>query len=140
MGEGERLHEKRRQRFWAILGVLALIGGAAGFSTGFVAGLTSEQDGQVPPAILQVVGIGIILFTAAAAYGSWRFFKNVDEVEVADNLWGSLIGFYAYAIMFPAWWALSKIWFIPPPDQWVLYGTALCAATAAYIYRKIALH
>ena len=63
-------------------------------------------------------------------------FTAVDEVEVADNLWASLIGFYAYAILFPAWWLLSRIRLAGPPDQWVIYGVAMLTATAAYAYRK----
>lgn len=137
MGEGEQLHEKRRRRFWAILGVLAIIGAVAGFSTGFVAGADKAHDGQFSPATLQLVGLGAVLFALATAYGSWRFFKSVDEVEVADNLWGSLIGFYVYAILFPTWWVLSKTQLLPPPDQWVIYGVSLATATAAYFYRKL---
>ena len=50
---------------------------------------------------MTIVGaIGVVVLAIGAAYGSWRFFTSVDEVEVADNLWASLIGFYAYASSF----------------------------------------
>ena len=45
--------------------------------------------------------IGVIVLVVGAAYGSWKFFQNVDEVEIADNLWGSLIGLYVYALLLP---------------------------------------
>lgn len=136
MGEGERLHAQRRKRFWTILGGLFVIGAAAGFFSGFTMGFTDASGGEVSPTTKMFGGIGILLFAAAAAYGSWRFFVSVDEVEVADNLWGSLIGFYAYAISFPAWWALWKIRLVEEPNHWLIYGVAMLTATAAYAYRK----
>ena len=108
MGEGERLHAQRRRRFWIILGSLALLGAIAGFASGFIAGFNDARTGTTS-SYMTVGTIGIVLLALGAAYGSWRFFVNVDEVEVADNLWGSLIGFYTYAILFPAWWALHRI-------------------------------
>jgi hypothetical protein len=57
-------------------------------------------------------------------------------VEVADNLWGSLIGFYTYAILFPAWWALNKLRQVPEPDQWAIFVISMVAALAVYAYRK----
>jgi len=136
MGEGERLHAQRRRHFWIILGGLALIGAAAGFLSGFWAGLADAQGGEITPSMQALGAAGVLLFAAAAAFGSWKFFVSVDEVEVADNLWGSLIGFYAYAILFPAWWALWKVRLVAEPDHWVIYGVAMITATAAYAYRK----
>ena len=69
-------------------------------------------------------------------YGSWRFFANVDELELLDNLWGSLVGFYAYGVTFPAWWALNKLGYLPEPNDWVIFNIALVTALAAYLYRK----
>lgn len=76
------------------------------------------------------------MLALAVAYGSWRFFATVDELELADNLWGSLVAFYTYAILFPAWWALATIGQAPEPDQWVIYGVTLAAGGAAYLFRK----
>ena len=136
MGEGEQLHAQRRRRFWVILGWLALIGAVAGFLSGFWAGFTDAKGGEITAEMQMLGAIGVLILAAATAYGSWKFFVSVDEVEVADNLWGSLIGFYAYAISFPAWWALWKIRLVGPPDQWLIYGVAMLTATAAYAYRK----
>ena len=136
MGEGEQLHAQRRRRFWIILGWLFAIGALGGFLSGFVAGFIDGSQGEGHPAQTIVGAIGVVLLALGAAYGSWRFFTSVDEVEVADNLWASLIGFYAYVILFPSWWLLARIRLVSPPDQWVIYGVAMLTATAAYAYRK----
>jgi len=136
MGEGEQLHAQRRRRFWTILIWLFVVGALAGFLSGFAAGFMDAGRGHGHAAMTIVGAIGVVLLSLGAAYGSWRFFTAVDEVEVADNLWASLIGFYAYAILFPAWWLLSRIRLADPPDQWVIYGVAMLTATAAYAYRK----
>jgi hypothetical protein len=136
MGEGEQLHAQRRRRFWAILGWLALLGAVAGFLSGFWAGFTDARGGEITGQMQAAAAAGILLLAAAAAYGSWKFFVSVDEVEVADNLWGSLIGFYAYALLFPTWWALWKISLVDAPDHWFIYGVAMLTAMAAYGFRK----
>ena len=134
-GEGERLHASRRRKFWILLGGLAAIGAVAGFGTGFVEE-TILSSGQVDPWMATAASIGIVVVAILAAWGSWRFFVTVDEVELADNLWGSLIGFYAYALLFPAWWALWKIGRAPEPDDWLIFGAAMVTAMIAYVVRK----
>jgi len=136
MGEGEQLHARRRRKFWIILGSLALLGAIAGFFSGFTVGLADAKGAEVSAGMRALGAAGILLLAAATAFGSWKFFTSVDEVEVADNLWASLIGFYAYAILFPAWWLLARIRLIGSPDEWVIYGVAMLTATAAYLYRK----
>ena len=131
-GEGERLHAQRRRRFWLLIGMLALIGAVGGFVHGFI-----EGSGSAGSPLSGTIGtIGVVAVAIAAALGSWLYFAKVDEVELADNLWGSLIGFYVYAITLPAWWALNRLEQAPPPDQWIIYGAAMIAAVIVYFFRK----
>lgn len=135
-GEGERLHAQKRKQFWRLLGGLALIGMALGFASGFVTGYTDASGSDLAPELRTIGAAGVVLLAILTAYASWRFFVSVDEVEVADNLWGSLIGFYTYAILFPSWWALAKLERAPEPDDWVIFGASMIVATAAYGVRK----
>ena len=137
LGEGERLHAQRRRRFWMILGGLALIGMVGGFLSGFIAGYADARQATVEPLYGTVAALGCVVLAIVVAIASWRFFVTVDELEVADNLWGSLIGFYVYAILFPLWWALNRLGKAPEPDDWIIYGAALAAATLAYGVRKL---
>ena len=134
-GEGERLHNQQRRRFWTILGALAGLGLIIGLIIGFVAGFADTRD-DVDPLVVNLAAAGVVLFGLGAVYGSWRFFVTVDELELADNLWGSMIGFYVYGILFPCWWALSMLHRAPEPNQWVIYAASLLSGAAAYGYRK----
>ena len=135
-GEGERLEAQRRKRFWTILGALFVLGGIAGFATGFLAGINDAREGG--SAAYKAVGtIGVVILVFGAAYGSWKFFQDVDEVEIADNLWGSLIGLYVYALLFPVWWALHLLGQAPEPDDWMIFGASMFSAVAVYLYRKV---
>lgn len=135
-GEGERLHAEWRKRFWALLGGLALIGAISGFIGGFVMGHQDASGVALPPSMLTLGAAGVVLLALLSAYFSWRFFITVDKVEVADNLWGSLIGFYVYAILFPAWWAMHRLGKAPEPDDWLIFGASMITATIAYAIRK----
>ena len=135
-GEGERLHAERRRRFWTLLGVLALIGAISGFIGGFMVGHQDASGIALSPSLLTLAAAGVVLVAILVAYFSWRFFVTVDEVELADNLWGSLIGFYVYAILFPAWYAMYKLGKAPEPDDWLIFGAAMITASVAYGFRK----
>ena len=136
-GEGERLYAEQRKRFWRILGGLLLLG----FATGLIgsAALNIADDGSADwPVWAPLAGtIGVVLVAIGVAYGSWRFFTSVDEVEIADNLWGSLVGFYLYAILFPSWWALNKLGQVPEPNDWAILLASVFTALAVYGYRKV---
>jgi hypothetical protein len=119
-----------------MVGLLALFGGIAGFGVGLSAGYT-EGSGEEPSAALRIIAAaGLLIGTAGGIYGSWRFFRSVDEVEVADNLWGSLIGFYAYVFFFPTWWLLAWLGVAPETNEWIIFAVAMLSATAAYALRK----
>ena len=134
-GEGERLHAARRRRFWLLIGALGLIGFLGGIVSGFVMAHEEAGPGGSPTA-LSLAAAAVVLVALLAAIGSWRFFVSVDEVEVADNLWGSLIGFYAYALLLPSWWALHQLERAPEPDHWAIYAISMLVALGAYAFRK----
>ena len=135
-GEGERLHARRMRKFWMTLGALALVGAFCGFVSGFANGYSDAKGQPLQPWMLNVGAVGVIIAGIAAVLLSWKFFASVDEVEVADNLWGSLIGFYAYALLLPIWWALERMGWAPPPDHWLIYGISMITAVAVYGWRK----
>jgi hypothetical protein len=136
LGEGERMHEERRKRFWKIMGGLALIGAIAGFVSGFVTGASDARGVPVDPAYLTLAAVAVPLVAILTLWGSWKFFTAVDELEVADNLWGSLIGFYAYLVIFPSWWALHQLGKASEPNDWIIYGIAMVTSLVAYAVRK----
>ncbi len=110
--------------------------GIGGFGFGFAAGYTEAGDQSLNHSVRLVTAAALLLSALGGAYLSWRFFETVDEVEVTDNLWGSLIGFYVYAFMFPTWWALAWLEVAPEPNDWIIFAAAIVSATAAYAIRK----
>jgi hypothetical protein len=140
IGEGERLEAGRRRRFWRILGWLV----AAGFIAGIIFGGTLAFLGEgpsaatvIPPAV--IVG-AVVIALAGFLYGTWRFFASIDELELQDNLWGSLIGFYVYSTIFPSWWLLWRTGVAGEPHDWVIFAVTLISGTAAYFWRKWRAH
>ena len=135
-GEGERLERERRRYFWRLVFILAGVGGAAGFVFGFIHGAADATGVPVSDTARTMAAVSLVVAVVGGAYFSWRFFKSADEVEVTDNLWASLIGFYVYGFAFPTWWALSWLEMLPKPIDWILYAAAMLSATAAYVVRK----
>ncbi len=135
-GEGERLEKERRRNFWRMVGILAAVGGAAGFVFGFVMGTSDATGEPVSDTTRTIAALALVVAVVGGGYFSWRFFTMVDEVEVNDNLWASLIGFYVYGFAFPTWAALSGLGDMSEPNDWILYAAAMLSATAAYGLRK----
>jgi hypothetical protein len=135
-GEGERLEKERRKKFWRLILLLCAVGGVAGFVFGFIMGTVDATGERVSDTTRMIAVLALVVATVGGGYFSWRFFAAVDEVEVNDNLWASLIGFYVYGFAFPTWWALSWLEVLPEPNGWILYAAAMLSATAAYGVRK----
>lgn len=135
-GEGEQREAARRKRFWQLVVALAVTGAIAGFVFGFALGYSDGGTHPLGDTVRLAIAAVLLLSLAGAAYLSWRFFHTVDEVEIADNLWGSLIGFYVYTFLFPTWWALDWLGVVPEPNGWAIFVASLAAATAAYGWRK----
>jgi len=134
-GEGERLHARQRKRFWLTMGLLLLIG----FVAGIVGSLIEDSETPRSATTAWLMAAGVVLVALIAAVASWKFFRTVDEVEVADNLWGSLVGYYAYLFALPVWWALWKLELVAEPDHWLIYFGSALLAVAIYVYRKLSL-
>ena len=135
-GEGERMHAQRQRNFWKVPTALTVIALICGFVAGFVSGFADASGIDVDPLLKPAGAAGVFIAALLTIYFSWKFFVSVDEVEVADNLWSSLAGFYTYAILLPAWWALNRLGFVEPPHHWLIYGISIVTALAAYAWRK----
>lgn len=142
-GEGERLLAARRRRFWVIVALLVGTGALIGFFSGMYAGYTdaARAEGGVAalgpgdfPVSLRIAAVAaaVLAFTAL----TWWFAVSVDELEIADNLWASTAGLYAYSVLFPAWWALWKLQVTAEPDDWAIFTTSLVVTAIVYFWRK----
>ena len=137
LGEGERLESRRRRQFWTVIGAIMAAGAATGFVTGFVAGHKEVPADQVWAAMPDGLAIAIVaLALIAFNIGCWAFARAIDEVELADNLWGSTAGYYVYVMLFPAWWALGKAGVTSDPNHWLIFFAALAGGGIAYLWRK----
>ena len=136
-GEGERLEQARRRKFWSMLGLIALVGAATGFIFGFATGYEGVALAEVPGILPDWLVIGLVVLAATAfTYLCWRFKASIDEVELADNLWASTASYYLYGILFPAWWVLGAAGITPEPSGWTIYLVALVGGLLVYGWRK----
>lgn len=134
MRPGEARHRARRRAVWTTLGLLAGLGFVTGLLTGFFEEELLAPDRAVSPALAWA---GVLALAGAVAAGSYYYYRQVDELELADNLWACLWGFYFYSLAFPAWWALEKLGAVSEPQDWTIYIATLATMTAAYGWRKL---
>ena len=136
-GEGELLESRRRRRFWGVIAALTGLGMVLGFVFGFASAHNEIPLEEAAAAIPDGLVIALVAFAIAGfTWGCWAFMKSIDEVELADNLWGSTASYYAYAVLFPSWWVLSQAGITAPPNHWLIFFLSLAAGLALYGYRK----
>ncbi|WP_114519915.1 hypothetical protein [Altererythrobacter sp. ZODW24] len=131
---GEERLKTRKRAFWkyAAIGTAAAFG--AGIATGTVQGMIGEST---IPAWTIFPAVGAVL--AGLAWFSKAYLKTIDELDLADNLWASLIGLYFYLSALPVWTAIHEAGFVPEPDHWMIWGGTLVFTTAVYCARKLGL-
>ena len=137
LGEGERLEALRRRRFWLSIGVLVAGGMIMGIFVGANAAIKKVAYDEIWADLPHGVVIAIAtLALISFVYGTWRFARAIDEVELVDNLWGSTASYYVYATLFPLWWILGKGGVVGEPNDWVIYIAALGGGAVVYLMRK----
>lgn len=136
MMDGENLHEVHRRRYWRYLAIVGLGGMPIGFGLGWAAGRYGDRQAfwDMSPDWLVIGLLGIAI--ATICFGTWRFYRSIDEVELQDNLWANSISYGVYALLFPAWWVLGKAGMAREPNDWLIFVVALCAGLVGYLGRK----
>ena len=129
---GEQRHRSRRKSFWIYLTVvmtLALIGSTI---VGFFAGWS--EIGDLP---LWVPVIGWAVLMAAWLWFTRDYFRRVDELDLLDNLWAHLIGFYGLLGSFGTWWFLASVGITREPNAMAVVVVGMVVTFAAYGLRKL---
>jgi hypothetical protein len=141
MMEGENLHAQLRKRYWRNLTIAGIGAAPIGFGVGWYA---HHSNGEIDAfwsaapdwAVIALLALAI----TALLFGSWRFYRSIDEVELLDNLWASSASYTAYILLFPTWWVLGKAGIAQEPNDWLIFFAALGSGTAFYLWRKWRAH
>ena len=137
MMEGENLHEQSRTRFGRSLAIVGIGAAPSGAGVGWGIGHSKGDFDAFWNAAPDWLVLALLALAAVTLlYGSWRFYRSVDEVEMLDNLWGSAAAYGAYSMLFPAWWALDRAGITGEPNHWLIFLVALGVGLAAYLGRK----
>lgn len=128
-GEGRAASRRRSfwRFFWTGMVVALVVGGIAGTARSL------NEFGLVPPLLT------FPILVAALGFYTWFsivFFRRVDELEVADNLWASLIGLYFYIALMPSWAFLHYFGWVGAPDHWAIWAATMAATAIVYGVRK----
>lgn len=131
---GEERLKSRRKSFWRYLGLAFLLSLLAGLASGFAGGMfqTGDLPIWVPILIFAIVAAGFIWFTR-------DYFRRVDELDLMDNLWAHLIGFYGILIIFGGWYFLWELSLLGKPDALLVIIGGLLINFGAYGLRKLGL-
>lgn len=131
-GSGEARLNRRRRSFWNYCLISVVIAMVVGMVNGV--GAIMVERGQLTPWLLVAVGV---LTLGGFTWFTRDYLRRIDELDLLDNLWACLIGFYCYIVALPSWYFLHDIGLVPEPDQYIIYAAILIVTTLAYLFRKL---
>jgi hypothetical protein len=79
------------------------------------------------------------VFVIGFAWFTRDYLRRVDELDLLDNLWAALFGFFFYFTAFPLWNSLATFDLAPAVDNWLLWTATTIVMFAAYCLRKMGL-
>lgn len=139
LGPGESKIEKRRRRYIAYVALSAIVGGIAGFATGFF----DQGDGslltgdwemlRLPPALaLMIAALLLAGFLFLPLYG----FRLVDDYQREQSFIGYSGGFLGVMSGFPVWAALHAGGMVPAPNAFGIFAIGFVSMGVSYLYAR----
>lgn len=121
---GETKLKTRKRAFIKYLALVFLAALAGGLFSGY---LTES-------CLSGVVGLWLPLLTGFAVLSglvwfTWDYFRRIDEIDLHDNLWSHLWGFYAGIWAFGIWYFLADLKLVDPP-----FAGAVILIMVAFIF------
>lgn len=129
---GEERLRVRQRSFFRYCGVAFAVALVAGAATGYLGSLI--EDGRLP---VWLVYITSLMLVAGFAWFLRDYLRRIDELDLMDNLWACLIGFFFYYVAFPIWNSLAAFNLAPTVNDWWLWIATTIVMFAAYGFRKL---
>jgi hypothetical protein len=127
---GETKERRRRLKTWAVVGGLLISGAVAGFVTALL-----EGDGPSVFTRKLPMEMSIILAVSCSlimAFGSWFYWRNIDEVERNSNVIASATSAGVLVLIYPPWFLLWKGGVVTEPSHTAMF--LLLCATGSVIF------
>jgi hypothetical protein len=139
VGPGEARSMARRRRYFTYVAFGGLVGGIAGFATGFF----DQGDGnlfagdwellRLPPALaLVIAGLLLAGFLALPIYS----FRLIDDYQREQGLIGYSGGYLGVMAGFPTWAALHGGGFVPAPHAFGIFAIGFVSMCVSYLYAR----
>lgn len=126
---------KARRSAWIRYFIIAvLISFGAGLGTGYLSGLF--ESGELPIWTLYAAWAVVL---AGLAWFTRDYFRRIDELDLADNLWSHLIGYYVTLWAFGLWYVLYDIGRAPEPTALPVIAFMLVTTFVVYGARKLGI-
>ncbi|NIJ22737.1 hypothetical protein [Sphingomonas japonica] len=132
VSDGERAFIAKRRRLRIIIGALLGLGLVLGIATG-IDSARIGSGGAISPG---VAVIGVIVMLAGVLGGSWFYFREIDELDLRDNLIAATVGLYFYALVYPCWYALSRGGIAPKTNPEMIFVATLVVVTLTYFWKR----
>lgn len=129
---GEQRLKSRRNKLIRYI-VLAFVISAF---AGAVIGMSSEwfKDGLIPFWLLIVGWVAIVL---AFAWFTRDYYRRIDELDLADNLWANTVALYFYFIVLFTWYFFHEADLTGEPQHYVIAVATFAVLVLAYGIRKL---
>ncbi len=110
-----------------------------GLVMGIVLGVGGEGDfGDIlnGPIDMAIALAAIAIWLVVVPYGTWLWWRSVDEHEAGAYRDGGLIAIHAYIFVAPTWWLATRAGLAPPQDPMLVLLLVSGVWGAAWFVRR----
>ena len=134
MQSGEAKLKSRRNAFFRYLALTFLAAMIGGMASGYLTqSYVDDRVGLWLPLVAgAVVVAGLLWFTR-------DYFNRIDELDLMDNLWAHLYGFYGGLMVYGGWFVLADLGLVDRPTAGVVLLVMILMMFAAYGLRKLGM-
>ena len=123
-----------------LIGLSGLVGGVIGVVLTFAGGGFEEPGFQGAfsnaPADPTIAIVVVLVYALLLPLLGWYWHRTIDEHEAQANATGAIAGIYAYSIITPSWWLLSRADLAPPQQPMIVFLIVLSVWGLVWIARR----
>ncbi|MEZ5682494.1 MAG: hypothetical protein R3E14_14490 [Erythrobacter sp.] len=125
----ESVRKTRRSVAWSML-----LGAALGIALVVSdSDLNAFSNGPIDRNVAIAVSLAYVVFTPIFAL-YWH--RNADEYERAAYADGALVAIYAYSLITPGWWMLTRAGLVPPQDPMIVFLIVIAIWGIGWLMKK----
>ncbi len=124
----------KKARYWISVGLA--FGVALGIFFAIIGGGGPDKLLSNQPVSPTLAIVGIAIWLTVVPFGTWAWWRSVDEHEATAYRDGAMVAAHAYLFIAPTWWLAARAGWVQTQDPMIILLIVSAIWSAFWLYRK----